>query len=360
MNEINIWCLRPTVGGDFSKKFLEENIIGLGWDIPNLKKVELNRETLKELLKNNLDDYEGKEKKLALHAGMILKFAKKMKEGDIVIVPKGKNIHVAKIKSSYQYAKNEKCPHRKEVTWLKKNISRDELPENFNKSLQSRLSLYSIKNKGEIIEWMRENVSFDKIKELAPFEKLKSALYIEILNEYGQYDQTLPEVEQLELILNEYCKSLPQTVKDKAKDIANKSKVWLGKGTWPSNSNNRIRPVPNMGGEGWLDYIMNLVKEGQLEEKAKKDKEKIKKESIEELKNAVAKNDKEAIKNVLSDLEDKEDLVEDLYDEVVEKVKEQINNKEKDNLFKIAQAEVLVSNLKNLGVSKKELQDMME
>jgi len=246
MNEINMWCLRPTIGGDFSEKFLEENIIGLGWDIPNLKEVELNRETLKEVLKNNLDDYEGKEKKLALHAGMILKFAKKMKEGDIVIVPKNKNMHIAKIKSPYQYAKNEECSHQKEVTWLKKNISRDELPENFNKSLQSRLSLYSIKNKGEIIEWMRENIAFDKIKELAPFEKLETAFYIKVMRKYGNFEESTP----LNTMFEEYLKSIPNSVEQEADYIANKSKVWLGKGTWPSNSNNWIKPVPNMEGEG--------------------------------------------------------------------------------------------------------------
>jgi len=73
-----------------------------------------------------------------ISCGMLWTIAKGIQIGDIVLCPDGKgNYYVGEVIGDYEYHKGEALPHRRNVRWFSKTISRDEMSEPLRNSTGS-------------------------------------------------------------------------------------------------------------------------------------------------------------------------------------------------------------------------------
>lgn len=145
----NAWVLKPNPDKiNRMEEFLSEPaIVAIGWpstgDLSNLETKSEIKERLRETYSYS------SEGSLGQAAGNIRRFLLEMEEGDYVVVPDGKFIHIAQIKSDYYYEENlvsKGYPHQRKVRWCHdgKAISRNLLEGTEYSSLKSRLTISSI------------------------------------------------------------------------------------------------------------------------------------------------------------------------------------------------------------------------
>ncbi|MFW5987934.1 MAG: restriction endonuclease [bacterium] len=327
MGKINIWTLRPNPGGEnMVKIFLEKNIVAIGWpNLPDLSKMDKSEIREKIKTKYSADD---SSRKIGLHVGIIDRFVNKMKVEDVVVVPDGSKLHIAQISGAYEYTPQRKemgIPHGRCVNWLKKNITRKKTAEELQKGLRSRLTLYSLnKNRETILEWIREVTPKKNLGTLSPLpEKLKEAISIEILLEHVSHPPPFS------VILELARRQIPESTQKRAREIAEKAKVWSGNGTWRGEwlvIGSEDHPIVNYSAE-----IMEMVENGTLEKEVEKEREKIYREGKKKIKKAfkkAKKGDDTPLKKALSALKEKEELVEGISTEITEEIKEEVNEEE--------------------------------
>lgn len=118
------------------------NFIGAGWfgDIDLSKKLpdnwrDFNGKFIPLYLKENP---EGSKVAAGLACGMLYTIAKGILIGDIVLCPDGKgNYFVGDIIGDYEFKKNQTLPHRRNVRWYSRTISREEMSESLRNSAGS-------------------------------------------------------------------------------------------------------------------------------------------------------------------------------------------------------------------------------
>ncbi|MDU2112338.1 MAG: hypothetical protein E7E92_07450, partial [Clostridiales bacterium] len=85
--ERNYWFVR-TKGGRFYKDFHDNDYIAIGWNKINFQRTDtIEEKRIIEIMKENISINYPDEKILGKPAGQIYRFIKKMKKGDIVLVP---------------------------------------------------------------------------------------------------------------------------------------------------------------------------------------------------------------------------------------------------------------------------------
>lgn len=147
-DETQYWLVR-TMGGDYYPQFIRDSFIAIGYneitisDLQHLpSKDKLARKILQDMLKNRRDSI----KKTGYPASQILRFAREMKEGDIVVVPASSSYKASfgVIKGGlYEETKNlniaESCPFskRRSVEWIKTS-PRQRLAPNLQLMFNSR------------------------------------------------------------------------------------------------------------------------------------------------------------------------------------------------------------------------------
>ena len=166
----NYWLVR-TKGGRFFEDFYFKGYIAIGWNKINFSKSDDREEkAILEEMKININEYYKDEKIPGKPAGQIYKFIKKMKKGDIVLVPnsdskfiafgeileddiylediENEDIDIDTLEQDLLYNENEDliqaslkeigCPFekRRKVKWLKE-IDRNELDSNLYGLLNS-------------------------------------------------------------------------------------------------------------------------------------------------------------------------------------------------------------------------------
>lgn len=131
--------------------------ICIGWhDMGDMSAV-ISRDDLEELYckvySNENSHSRGQE------IGNIWRFISEANIGDIVVYSKEKECHIGRIESDYYYEEvlNDKQDkdyvNNRKVTWLKKHIQFDTLPEDFINSLNTQMSFWSLnKHKDKIID----------------------------------------------------------------------------------------------------------------------------------------------------------------------------------------------------------------
>lgn len=141
----------------YAKEAYDGSYIGAGWfgDINLSKKLPDNwREFNKEFIPKYLKENPNKSKVVAgLACGMLYKITKGILIGDIVLCPDGQgNYFVGEVISDYEYHKGTNLPHRRNVRWYTKTISRIEMSESLKNSAGSIATVSNISKYAEEIE----------------------------------------------------------------------------------------------------------------------------------------------------------------------------------------------------------------
>jgi restriction system protein len=88
-----------------------------------------------------------------LACGMLWTIAKGIQAGDVVLCPDGKGKYYAgEIMGEYEYRKGEILPHRRNVRWFSRDISREEMSESLRNSSGAIGTVSDISQYGEEIE----------------------------------------------------------------------------------------------------------------------------------------------------------------------------------------------------------------
>lgn len=144
-------------GSVYAKEAHEGSYIGAGW----LKDVDLTkelpdswREFNKKFIPLFLEKYPDKTKISAgLACGMLHTIAKGILIGDVVLCPNGQGDYlIGEVTGDYEYHKGKTLPHRRNVRWYTKTISRDELSESLRNSAGSIGTVSNISKYSDEIE----------------------------------------------------------------------------------------------------------------------------------------------------------------------------------------------------------------
>lgn len=133
------------------------NYIGAGWlgetDLTN-KLPDSWREFNKKFIPIFLEKHIDKTKVTAgLACGMLYTITKGMLIGDIALCPDGQgNYYVGEVVGNYEYHKGEILPHRRNVHWYSKTISRLEMSESLKNSAGSIGTVSNLSKYAEEIE----------------------------------------------------------------------------------------------------------------------------------------------------------------------------------------------------------------
>lgn len=141
----------------YAKEAHDGNYIGAGWldDVDLTHKLPDNwREFNKGLIPVFLKKYPDKTKVSAgLACGMLYTIAKGILVGDVVLCPDGQgNYFVGEVIGDYEYHKDTALPHRRNVRWYAKSISRDEISESLKNSAGSIGTVSNISKYADEIE----------------------------------------------------------------------------------------------------------------------------------------------------------------------------------------------------------------
>ena len=133
------------IGADFGLDLDLTNKLPENWR-------DFNKEFIPVWLKNN----PGKTKVAAgLACGMLWTISKGLNKGDIVFCPDGKGSYfVGEISGDYEFRKSEILPHRRNVTWYPRLVSKEELSEPFLNSAGSIGTVSNLVRHVEEIERM--------------------------------------------------------------------------------------------------------------------------------------------------------------------------------------------------------------
>lgn len=200
------WVVRLGEGGKFVKELKKNNNIAIGWndlgELDYLTQVDAVPQKIEERLEKDLKRTYERDSSVSrgITKGIILNFTRKMKKGDVVLVPSpDRKVLIGKITGPYMYKEDwrGKCHYRRRrtVEWISRELNRDDLPEEIKSSLFSWLTVFNVDKHRERIERLlgvrpkikEEEVSGDRlaneivkrIRTLSPreFEEFVSHLF---------------------------------------------------------------------------------------------------------------------------------------------------------------------------------------
>lgn len=138
----NAWMVRSG-GGDYIELF-ESGLVAIGFGTPqNLSSKD--REAIRHAYREHNPGISGP--RASGDVGMLYRFSNEIRKGDGVLTydPSTRKYLVGEIAGDYYFdeAANE-LPHKRKVTWLEKQVSRDDLKLATRNSLGSTLTLFSV------------------------------------------------------------------------------------------------------------------------------------------------------------------------------------------------------------------------
>ncbi|MCM8765712.1 MAG: restriction endonuclease [Candidatus Omnitrophica bacterium] len=140
-----LWLIKGGREGIFENLAIEKNLVIIGWPkIGDLSKIN-SKEELYEIIKQAYPD--DSPIKLSVHMGQLWSFSKRIKEGDLVVMPSKKKpiIYIGKITGPYEYKEDihPDARHVRSVNWLKE-IPRKDLAQDLLFSFGSMLTVCQI------------------------------------------------------------------------------------------------------------------------------------------------------------------------------------------------------------------------
>jgi restriction system protein len=146
----------------------EGGFIGIGYSFNNDISSDLNLDRKsfigkhsKILLENNLDNTKAS---AVMCSGIVWRFFKDIKQGDIVLAPISNNdFIIGQVSNDYQFDPNSGLPQQRQVKWFKNKISLNAMSETFRNSNSSRATLINISQYYEEIEGIINSDEQDKV-----------------------------------------------------------------------------------------------------------------------------------------------------------------------------------------------------
>lgn len=140
----NMWCVHNDT---LTTELLDEGFVSIGWDnIGDLRQVGPSRDALKAALSAAYPD--DKPRSVANRAGILLRFAFEMREGDIIVAPYRPDgtINIGVIAGPYEYVPSASTHrHRRRVQWGKVGVSRTVFTEGALHEIGSMLTVFRIR-----------------------------------------------------------------------------------------------------------------------------------------------------------------------------------------------------------------------
>ncbi len=264
MESREIWVVRPNPDGtNRMAEFIDEGVIAIGWpEFPDLW--PLSKTDIMQRLQEN--EKQATRRSVRLQAGMIYRFAHEMEEGDIVFIPNGDLINVARISSCYRYNvenKDDGYPHQRSVIWIKKEISRKSLPPAIQSALRPQMALFSIsKHKKPILAWLEEDASVTGVS-------LDDMLYLRMWDGAYRFDPD-KVIDDFYRVYEVAVALAPKRELDRADEILKKAEYLM---KWEPSQNHGIiededhlRQIAQWAQDGLLEQEVNRVKAIKSEE----------------------------------------------------------------------------------------------
>jgi len=142
-----------------SNELIDGGFVSIGWDaIPDIRSIGSDRDLLKKALEQAYP--EAKAGAIPVWAGILLRFAYEMKEGDVVIAPyrADSTLNFGVITGDYQYLEDAPIhPHRRSVQWIRTGVSRGLFPQKALYEIGSALTLFKVKKNVHVFERFLES-----------------------------------------------------------------------------------------------------------------------------------------------------------------------------------------------------------
>ena len=142
-----LWCIKGGRQGEQEQRFLDHNVVGIGWNqIEDLTQFP-TREALEEHYKSVYPDAE--KGRISSHVGQIWAFGNRIEVGDLVAVPLKTQaaIAIGKIASEYQYRTDlgNDLLHTRQVEWVKTDIPRTNIDQDLLYSFGAFMTVCQVK-----------------------------------------------------------------------------------------------------------------------------------------------------------------------------------------------------------------------
>jgi predicted Mrr-cat superfamily restriction endonuclease len=152
----NLWVIRPEP--NFKNRlqaFLTQGMVAIGWPAVGDLGGGLDRRQLSDKLRDTYSHYRAEQRsELAVAAGVLDRFVNQINEGDIILVPNGDSIFLAKVLGPYEFhselsddGPEAGYPHWHKVAYLnhgKPFCQVKDLPLGVRRSVDCRLTVFSI------------------------------------------------------------------------------------------------------------------------------------------------------------------------------------------------------------------------
>ncbi|MDR1656658.1 MAG: hypothetical protein LBT47_03740 [Deltaproteobacteria bacterium] len=156
MSDRKLWVIRPEP--NFQNRlhaFIDNGMVAIGWPSVGDLGGGLDRNALSDRLKVTYQHYQAEQKsELAVAAGVLDRFVNHINEGDIVLVPNGSIVYLAKVIGPYEFhtelsqdGPETGYPHWHRVVYLnggKPFCQVKDLPLGVRRSIDCRLAVFSI------------------------------------------------------------------------------------------------------------------------------------------------------------------------------------------------------------------------
>lgn len=128
---MTLWVCKGGKRGERESRFIENNVIAIGFGLLNdLSKIK-SRSELKSLYRKVWPD--ASEGRIRNHVGQIYAFSTKVKIGELVVVPMRTSgtIWIGEIQSGYKFRTDlgVDMRHTRDVKWIRKNVPRNEFDQ---------------------------------------------------------------------------------------------------------------------------------------------------------------------------------------------------------------------------------------
>lgn len=143
-----IWGIHAGRTGEADSLFLKKHFIAIGCSqMGDLSKLPDDRDAFKAKVAEHYGDR--KPGAIANFAGQLLRFAHRMKPGDLVIYPskRDRQVHIGRIEGDYEYApdRSDEYPNQRPVVWLK-HFPRTQFSQGALYEIGSALALFQVKS----------------------------------------------------------------------------------------------------------------------------------------------------------------------------------------------------------------------
>ncbi len=144
---MSYYLIRIGEGSKYLAEAIKNNFVAIGWNfVGDISQCSDFDDLKQTVLATNADGYSAAQ--AGINAGQLYRFAHEMQEDDYVLSPLGKGEYAVGIAGKYFYNSNPEgtCPYynRREVQWLDKTLSKDDMSTNLAYGLGSSLTIFSL------------------------------------------------------------------------------------------------------------------------------------------------------------------------------------------------------------------------